>query len=135
MDFMVYVREDLGERIKKAKEEHGLNYSRLFQNAAEAELDRLDQVSEVNDEAEEFEFDLATPDGQPYKGVLRGKQLTEERDGVTFFLTDDGRVMCHDEKRRDVSQIESAGEARNWQSMDEYIAVSAALGETARVEL
>jgi hypothetical protein len=132
---MVYTSDSLGERLKAAKATGEINYSRLFQVAAEAELDRLARLAEMDDGAREFEFDLETPNGDAYKGVLTGEQLTEEHNGVAFYLTTVGRVMCHDERRADVFQIESAGEARNWASMDDYIAVSAALGEAARVQL
>jgi hypothetical protein len=135
MDFMVYVRDDLGGRIKKAKEEHGLNYSRLFQNAAEAELERIDRAGELANDPQEFELDLRTPDGDAYVGLIRGRQLTKAFKRVTFYQRADGQVLMHDADRQVVVPIHAAGLESGYASREDYIVVSAALGETARVEL
>jgi hypothetical protein len=139
MDFMVYVPDTLGMRIKAAKANGKLNYSRLFQEAAQAELERLERLAEMADDPQEFELEMRTPDGIAYMGVIRGEQLTKAHKGCTFYLTTDGRVLAHYEDGAEgepgVVPIENAGLASGYASTDDYIKVSAALGESPRVEL
>jgi hypothetical protein len=133
VDFTVYVPDELGEQLKSVAPK--LNLSALFRHAVKAELERRARLAEMAADAQEFEFDLQTPDGDPYRGVLRGRQLTKSHKGVTFYETADGRVMVHDDERREVFPIHDAGREDGYASREDYIAVSAALGKPATVEL
>lgn len=134
MDITVYLPDEIGKRAKAADPE--LNLSRLLRGAVEQELTRRKRLAELTKDAAEHELSLQTAEGEPYTGVLTGSQLTEEnRRGGMIFLATDGRVMYYDSGRSEVTEIEDAGDADDYDSMDEYIAVCDALGKEARVRI
>lgn len=127
MDITVYLPDEIGKKAKAAE----LNLSALLREAVTDELDRRERVAKLGKDAEEHELQLENADGVPYTGVLTGTRLTEEnRQGVTFFLTDDGRVIAYDSRRSLTETIETAGDPDNWENVGEYLAVCDALGES-----
>ena len=131
MDITVYLPDEIGKWAKGAK----LNLSALLRQAVVAEQRRHAALQALGGKVEEFEFDLATPSGDVYTGVLRGRALTEEHDGRRYYLTPDGRVKVHLVEQSKLVDVVSAGEPGLYASVDDYVAVCAALGEDARIEV
>jgi post-segregation antitoxin (ccd killing protein) len=127
----VYLPDDIGEFAKGAK----LNLSGLLRQAVIAEQRRMAAAKALGKQAEEFDLMLESAEGERYVGVLKGKQLTEDRREQTVYQTTDGRVMVYDEPSLSIREIKEAGDAKDWGFVQDYIAVCAALGQDARIEV
>jgi len=132
MKFNVYLPDEVGDRAKAAEPE--LNLSRLLRDAVEEELARRVRVAAMLKDSTEHELALESQEGTRYTGVLTGKQLTEERDGVIVYFTTDERVMAYDINRSAVEEIRDADDWRD-ADVETYLAIAGALGQPARVEV
>jgi hypothetical protein len=132
MDITVYLPDEIGKRAKAAEPE--LNLSRLLRDAVEEELGRRERVELMHGDMQEHEVELESPEGTVYTGVVLGKQLAEEDDGVTVFFTADERVVAYDENRLTLTLVEDAEDFKD-AALEVYLAVADALGQKARVEV
>jgi len=124
MDITVYLPEEIGTKAKS----EGLPFSRLLRAAVETELKRRDVVSATLADPQEFELDLEDDEGRPYTGRLIGTVIAEGQD-VVVYVTEDERVLIHDESRSTVHQIEDAeSELRELLDEEAYLEAMNALG-------
>jgi hypothetical protein len=116
----------------KARE---LKLSRLLRSAVEAELARLDTINATLKGASQVELDLEDDNGNRYVGVLRGVPVTTNDSSVEAYLTDDERVLVYEPERLRVTELAEIDDLAGYLSDDVTVAVMAALGRKARVQL
>jgi small nuclear ribonucleoprotein (snRNP)-like protein len=128
MKINVYLPDDIGEQAKAAE----LNLSQLLRGAVAFELNRRARLARMLGGSREHELALETEDGDAYTGVLTGVELAEN-----VYMTSDERLMIYDEGRSQVHTFENYDLEQLRAELDEesYIAVCAAAGERARVEI
>ena len=97
MDFTLYLPDEVGERVRAAKNAGSLgSLSEVFREAMLRELERMDAVERTLEETRVYEIALADQEGRPYTGRITGKLLVRTDDDTEVYLTDDERVLVYD---------------------------------------
>lgn len=140
MDVTVTLPDELRAQAKEAN----LKLSSLLRDAVTEELNRIRALAEIHQGTTTWELDLKTPNGEPYTGRIEGTRLCEGNGG-SVFLTDDGRLITHDEHRashQDFGDIDDIDEQEVSDAIgqvctdrDEYARVMNLLGLPATVDL
>jgi hypothetical protein len=134
VDITVYLPDELGKRAKA----NDLNLSRMLRDAVTNDLARRDAVKDALSSTETYELDLIDREGRGYTGRIKGK-LIAGAPGVSVYLTDDERVIVHDEDRSEYHELEDhpAEYLRNWFPRDPgaYAEACEALGVKAVIDL
>jgi len=133
VDITVYLPDEIGARAKEAD----LPFSRLLRAAVEEELNRREAVVETLTDSSEYEvLNLEDNEGRLYTGRLVGTMIAEGRNDVFVYLTDDERVLVHDNRHSKVHEIEDEeAELREWLEEEQYVEAMNALGLQPVVDL
>lgn len=123
-----YLPDDLGRRAKEAD----LPFSQLLRDAVTSELERREAVTATLADTKEYLIEVRHPEGYVYTGRINGKLIARARDAEDLYVTDDERLLLHDEEGR-ISEV-TLDDVEQWDT-SAYIEASVALGEKPIIDL
>jgi len=138
MDITIYLPNELGERAKREE----INLSRMLRDALIGEFERRSAVEDTLDKAQTFELALENQNGDHYTGRITGARIAVGPE-CSVYLTDDERVIAHDEDRLDYYEMGDSDPAEwlaEWlqpgrNGFEEYMQALSTLGITPKVDL
>ncbi len=131
MDITIYLPEDLG---KRAKEEPGLNLSRMLRDALVEHFEREDAMTRELRDAREIVLDLEDKDGRPFRGRVSAVLLASWKN-AEVYLTDDRSVLVYDGDKLGYDVVEDPESELQWLPEDVYLDAMASLGITPTIDL